>query len=77
MLGSVIPSEIFPIPEPVRRIPGRNSSATSELVFLAAQLPPMGSKSFLVERTTGQINEDLFKKTVDCCADHVISNEVI
>ena len=30
-------------------MPGRNSSATHELVFLAFQLPPLGSKSFYIE----------------------------
>ena len=30
-------------------MPGRNSSATHELVFLAFQLPPLGSKSYYIE----------------------------
>ncbi len=39
----------MPIPEFVKELPGRNSSATHELVFLAFQLPPLGSKSFYIK----------------------------
>jgi len=47
--GSIIPSELVPIPDFIRTLPGRNSSATHELVFLASQLPPLGSKSYYIQ----------------------------
>jgi len=37
------------IPEFVKKLPGRNSSATHELVFLAFELPPLGSASFYIQ----------------------------
>ncbi len=40
---------MIPIPEFVKILPGRNSSATHELVFLAIDLPPLGSKSYYIE----------------------------
>jgi len=39
----------MPIPSFVATIPGRNSSADHELVFLATNLPPIGSKSYYIE----------------------------
>lgn len=39
----------MPIPDFVKTLPGRNSSATHELVFLALNLPPLGSKSFYIQ----------------------------
>jgi len=41
--------DLIPIPEFIKTLPGRNSSATHELVFLAFQLPPLGSKSYYIE----------------------------
>jgi len=40
---------LIPIPEFVKTLPGRNSSATHELIFLAFQLPPLGSKSYYIQ----------------------------
>ncbi len=50
--GKEIPCDVIPIPEFVKVLPGRNSSATHELVFLAFQLPPLGSKSYYVDMNT-------------------------
>jgi len=44
-----MPIDVIPIPEFVKNLPGRNSSATHELVFLANHLPPLGSKSYYIE----------------------------
>ena len=44
---SDVTSQLVPIPDPVRRIPGRRSRATQELVFLA-MLPALGYKSYKV-----------------------------
>lgn len=30
-------------------LPGRNSSATHELIFLASKLPPLGFKSYYIK----------------------------
>lgn len=43
---------MVPIPEAVRLIPGRDSNATHELVFKASDLPPLGFKSYYVEKIT-------------------------
>lgn len=50
-LGEAIPSDLMPIAEFVKSLPGRKSSATHELVFLASQLPPLGGKSYYIEST--------------------------
>ncbi len=39
----------MPIPNFVASIPGRNSSANHELIFLASKVPPLGSKSYFIE----------------------------
>ena len=39
----------MPIPNFVASIPGRNSSANHELIFLATNVPPLGSKSYYIE----------------------------
>ncbi|VVC31552.1 Hypothetical protein CINCED_3A003390 [Cinara cedri] len=38
------------LPQAVLRVPGRVSTATTELVFRAADLPPLGYKSYLITR---------------------------
>jgi len=50
--GEAVEAQLVPISTFVQSLPGRESTADSELVFLAAQLPPLGSKSYHVERTT-------------------------
>jgi len=47
--GKTIPFDFIPIPEFIKTLPGRNSSATHELVFLVFQLPPLGSKSYYIK----------------------------
>ena len=73
-------SELLPLPEFVRNIPGRDSQATHDLVFLASGLPPLGSKSFYVgspengtEFASPEINESI---SPDMTKDQLISNEV-
>ena len=73
-------SELLPLPEFVRNIPGRDSQATHDLVFLASGLPPLGSKSFYVgspengtEFASPEINELI---SPDMTKDQLISNEV-
>ncbi|XP_057366002.1 lysosomal alpha-mannosidase-like [Daphnia carinata] len=47
-LGNTMPSQMIPIAESIKALPGRVSTATRELVFLARYLPPLGSKSYFV-----------------------------
>lgn len=51
--GKILPSQLMPIAHFVASIPGRNSSANHELIFLAAKVPPLGSKSYYIEATVG------------------------
>jgi len=76
-------SELVPLPEFVKNLPGRMSQATHELVFLASQLPPLGSKSFHIS-TSSMIVIDLSSirqlknqpKNTTTVNDQVISNGV-
>ncbi len=70
-------SELLPLPEFVKNLPGRDSQATHDLVLFASQLPPLGSKSFYVgppengiESASPEIHESTDMK------DITISNEV-
>lgn len=47
--GNNLPSQLIPIASFVASIPGRNSLADHELIFLAIQVPPVGSKSYYIE----------------------------
>ena len=55
-------------------------STSHELLFLAADLPPLGSKSFYIQSTLSELDvkRDYFndKSTSTPSADHIISNEV-
>lgn len=42
--------QIVPIPDPVKSLKYRMSSASFELVFMASELPPLGYKSYYVAR---------------------------
>ena len=65
-LGEPIPSDLMPIAEYVKSLPGRKSSATHELVFLASQLPPLGSKSYYVEpKLSGGSNSESLPQPTD------------
>lgn len=44
-------SQLVPVPDAVLRVPGRNSTATLELVFLAEDIPPLGLLQFHVQKT--------------------------
>ncbi|ENN70995.1 hypothetical protein D910_06863 [Dendroctonus ponderosae] len=45
--------QIIPIHPKILKIPGRTSNATLELVFQARNVPPLGFKSFYVQRAEG------------------------
>ncbi|XP_030753915.1 lysosomal alpha-mannosidase-like [Sitophilus oryzae] len=46
--GNSYVNELLPIPDFVKNIPGRNSSATNDLYFVAENLPALGWKSFII-----------------------------
>ncbi|KAG0712701.1 Lysosomal alpha-mannosidase [Chionoecetes opilio] len=49
--GNAVKTQLVPIPKPVLATPGRKSSATFELVFPAADIPPLGLLRFYIQRT--------------------------
>jgi len=78
ILGKSVVSELVPLPEFVKNLAGRISQASIELVFLASQLPPLGSRSFHISSSmidsrlssTVGLNETLTSE------DLIISNKV-
>ncbi|XP_063975684.1 lysosomal alpha-mannosidase-like [Diachasmimorpha longicaudata] len=53
-LGIDVPNQLLPIPGSVSKIPGRNSSASRELVFRAADIPPLGYQSYHISEKVGE-----------------------
>ncbi|XP_033225298.1 lysosomal alpha-mannosidase-like [Belonocnema kinseyi] len=53
-LGTELVTQIVPVPEAVKKIPGRKSSALYELVFLAREIPALGYQSFYVSETNSE-----------------------
>ncbi|XP_060520800.1 lysosomal alpha-mannosidase-like [Cylas formicarius] len=51
--GIEITPQLIPIAKHVRNIPGRDSIALQELVFAASDIPPLGFKSFFIEKFEG------------------------
>lgn len=49
-----VPSQIVSIPNEVRSLAYRRSNADSEVVFLANELPPVGYKSYFVQRKSAK-----------------------
>ncbi|XP_037910288.1 lysosomal alpha-mannosidase isoform X2 [Hermetia illucens] len=43
-------SQMVPVPSPINHIKYRSSNATNELVFLAAEVPPLGYKSYFISK---------------------------
>jgi len=73
-----IEAQLVPIPEFVLSIPGRISSATYELVFLAAQLPPLGVKSYFIEKSSSRMKTTRFINIYEGRSEDItISNDVI
>lgn len=62
----------------MKELPDRESpSMNYELVFLAADLPPLGSKSFYVRSIFNEVDGDKRDRLSGTSSeDHVISNEV-
>ncbi|XP_030079136.1 lysosomal alpha-mannosidase isoform X2 [Drosophila hydei] len=49
--GKVLPVQAVPVPKAVSNMKHRNSSAQYELVFLASSLPPVGYKTYYIEKS--------------------------
>lgn len=47
-LGSSTTTQIIPIPDFIRNIPGRVSKAENDLLFTALDVPPLGWNGYLV-----------------------------
>ena len=74
-IGQEIPSQLIPIADFILSLPGRQSSATRELVFLAFQLPPLGSKSYYIQPAATKSLKSTSHSRVNR-SDNSISNEV-
>lgn len=60
--GGIVTSDIFPISSGVQKIIGRTSEAALELVFIAKNVPPVGYKTFYIQKiinSTRIVKEDL------------------
>ena len=58
--GEAVTTQIIPIPQIVRLIPGRRSRSSYELIF-RADLPPLGFKSFYISKNTSSKKAQLSK----------------
>lgn len=76
IIGKAILFDVIPIPEFVKRLPGRNSSATHELVFLANLLPPLGSKSYYIELDNKSNVSELNIKTNETFIENEVSYSI-
>ena len=47
-----IPSQLVPIPKSIYLVPGRDSGATNELIFMAVKVPPLGNQRYHVSKTS-------------------------
>ena len=53
--GNDIEVQLIPIADPILKIPGRESKATVELIFVAEEIPPLGFKSYSVTKQDGNM----------------------
>ncbi|XP_060838045.1 lysosomal alpha-mannosidase-like isoform X3 [Rhopalosiphum padi] len=60
--GQNLTVQFVPLPDAVLRIPGRESSATAELVFQAEDIPPLGYKSYLITKQPSSYTNSLRAK---------------
>lgn len=56
IIGEELTTQLVPIPQSVLDMPGRESSATQELVFKAKDLPPLGFKTYYVQKTDESVS---------------------
>lgn len=58
-----IQHQLVPIVGTVKQLDFRFSAATHEIIFLAPELPPLGYKSFFIERVGNEIDEQTLSKS--------------
>lgn len=56
--GVDVASQMIPIPDGIERLSFRHSNAKFELVFMAAELPPLGYKSYFITRLDNNVDDD-------------------
>ncbi|CAG0919137.1 unnamed protein product [Notodromas monacha] len=54
--GNTVPHDVFPLPQPILVLPGRNSNAEYQVHFVARDLPPVGFASYHVSVSTARKN---------------------
>ena len=54
--GTELLTQILPIPSSVLNIPGRDSSATHELIFESSNLPPFGYQSYFINKLSHNVH---------------------
>lgn len=55
--GAEVLTQLLPIPDNLKRIPGRKATTEVELVFSATGLPPLGYKSYYVSQNSGNFDQ--------------------
>jgi lysosomal alpha-mannosidase len=56
--GEALNVQFIPVPEQVKSIPGRDSEAQFDAVFLVSDLPALGYRTFYVQQTNQEIFVD-------------------
>lgn len=54
-----VSAQLVPIPSQIQSLPYRKSAAKQELVFLAEEIPPLGYKSYYVQKKPANIEQTL------------------
>lgn len=70
--GQKLTVQFVPLPKAVLSIPGRQSSATAELVFQANDLPPLGYKSYLITRQKDDLNNLRARRSAESNYDSTV-----
>jgi len=74
--GRRIPAQLVPIPDAVKRIPGRKGQADVEIVF-RADVPPVGAATFFIfwtYRRDGDADDDIVQSRIMSARKAVLSN---
>lgn len=71
--GNAVEAQLVPIPKPVLSVPGRNSSATYELVFLASNIPSLGFLRFHIQKTA---NYRVLQQQMSSIRSHKMDGDV-
>ncbi|XP_065217445.1 lysosomal alpha-mannosidase-like [Planococcus citri] len=74
--GAFIDSDVIPLSEGVLKIPGRKSNATTELVFLAKDIPPLGATNFYIQ-TNADNKPSAKPQPVASDADFILDNGLV